>query len=119
MDDGKSFWYGLGIGLFIAFAVWSGTSDSNYEEQQSLEIDYQDKYASLRGDLSRAYSCIDGLQSMLSSVKSNLSFAESAVSTRDDEYETIYDALQETESYISSASSELIGQPADCAILNR
>jgi len=119
MNDGKSFWYGLGIGLIIAFAIWSSSSDSNYEKQQGLEIDYQDKYDSLKSDLSQAYSCIDGLQSMLGSVKSDLSFAESTVSTRDDEYETIYDALQETGSYISSASSELIGQPVDCTIMNR
>ena len=105
MNSGTSFWLGLIAGLLVAFAVWSSTSDSNYEEQQSLEIDYQELE-------STAHKCVDSLKGEIHDLKNTILSTQSALSVATEPgfgyhppYDDLLEAFEGANSAISNGST--------------
>lgn len=95
---------------FIFGIVIGATSDLKNDS----DIDYEDKYSRLESEMSEAKSCIEGLKAIIDESKYNMSSAQLTLSTRDDEYETLYGAIQEARDSLQSSEDSLSGIPGDC-----
>lgn len=118
-NGGKSFLWGIALGIFVSILVGSSASESSAEKIQWMEDEHREetsvlesKISDLESELSEAKSCINGLKTMTDRARYGISSVTLSLSTRDDEYETLYDAIEESKDGLSSI--ELSGIPGDC-----
>lgn len=115
MNEGKYFFFGLGIGLFLTVMVWSSMSDSRYEEVQGVQTDSDENIAgleieigALKDEAAKKDDCISFLKEKIEDMNSSNDSIRDTIEpfvNGEPTYDEAYDMLRNVDYYLYSDSS--------------